>query len=78
MMYGLPQWGNLLIGGIMICLMMCFFAVILARMGRNPYWAVIVVLPVFVRIPFVIPLMFWVMAYISWSKPTFKKRKLPE
>lgn len=68
----LPPWLDHLIRGLMICGYLCFSAVILTRMGRNPYWALLSVVPV----PFLVPLAVWVLAYMTWKEPKpFKSRK---
>lgn len=62
--YALPQWVQYLVYGISLCLLMCFSAVVLARAGRNPYWAVLTVLPV----PFLFPVLIWIFSAIRWPK----------
>lgn len=63
MIQGMPEWLHYLVRGLMLCATLCFFAVTLTRMGRNPYWALLAVLP----IPFLIPAALWLLAYMPWK-----------
>jgi hypothetical protein len=60
----MPEWGQYLIRGIILCLMLCFSAVILGRAGRNPYWALLTIVP----LPFFLPVLVWVFAFAAWPK----------
>lgn len=60
----MPDWAQYLIRGIVLCVMLCFSAVILGRAGRNPYWALLTIIPM----PFLLPLLIWVFAFAGWPK----------
>lgn len=60
----LPEWGQYLIRGIILCTMLCFSAVVLGRAGRNPYWALLTIVP----LPFLLPLLVWGFAFVTWPK----------
>lgn len=56
----LPIWLQYLVQGLLMFTLLCFSAVILARAGRNPYWALLSLVP-FVLIPAL-----WIIAYTRW------------
>lgn len=62
----IPEWLSYLVGGLTIFVMMASAAVIAARAGRNPYWAL------FVIVPFLAPVMIWAFAYVRW--PSMEKK----
>lgn len=63
---GLPQWGEYLLQGILIFIMLSSAAVVLTRTGRNPYFAFLMIIP-FVQIAAV-----WYLAFSTWSEPLKK------
>jgi hypothetical protein len=65
----LPEWLSYLIKGLMLSLLLVFSAVIATRAGRNPYWALITL------VPYVLPIALWVLAYTKWTKPAPMKRR---
>jgi hypothetical protein len=67
----LPQWADYLIRGLMMSAMLCVFAVAVSRTGRSPYWALLALLPV----PFLLPVLVWIAAFMPWTPPVFKKRR---
>jgi hypothetical protein len=44
---GLPVWASYLVRGIAVCALLCCSAVVLSRAGRNPYWALLMIVPYF-------------------------------
>lgn len=65
----LPEWVSYLIRGLSLTFLLCFSAVILSRAGRNPYWALLTI------VPFAIPLAVWVLAYVRWPEALSYKKK---
>jgi len=59
---GLPQWGDYLLKGILIFIMLSASAVVLSRAGRNPYLAFLVIFP-YMQIAAI-----WLFAYSLWDK----------
>lgn len=55
-----PIWAQYLVQGLLLFTLLSFSAVIVARAGRNPYWALLVLVP-FVLIPGL-----WIIAYTKW------------
>lgn len=58
----LPEWLDYLLRGIFIFTLMSFCAVILTRMGRNPYWALLAI------VPFSLIVGLWVTAFQHWPR----------
>lgn len=61
-MAGVPEWLDYLLRGIFIFTLMSFCAVILTRMGRNPYWALLAI------VPFSLVIGLWVVALQRWPR----------
>lgn len=60
----LPIWAQYLTQGLTLCLMLVFSAIIAARAGRTPYWALAMIVPFFY-----VPLMVvWMFAFCAWPK----------
>lgn len=58
----MPVWVDHLARGMLLCGMMVFSAIVLARAGRTPYWALLTVVPY----GFILGL--WLFAFVVWSK----------
>lgn len=59
---GLPQWGEYLLQGIFIFIMLACSAVVLTRTGRSPWFAFLMIVP-YVQIAAV-----WMLAFTLWPK----------
>lgn len=58
----MPEWAAYLVRGLVLCALMVFSAIILGRAGRNPYWAVLVV------IPYGLLVGLWIFAFCGWPR----------
>lgn len=58
----LPVWAQYLTQGLLLSVLLCFSAVVLARAGRSPYWALLALVP----FAFVVGL--WFIAYSKWPQ----------
>ncbi|HYD16938.1 MAG TPA: hypothetical protein VEF76_00500 [Patescibacteria group bacterium] len=56
----LPEWARFVLAGIAIFALMASTSVILARAGRSPYWALLVV------IPYMPVVLIWLFAFARW------------
>ena len=67
----LPSWGMFLVYGIIIFINIAAGAVILTRMGRSPYWAFLLLLP----LPYAYALIaaIWYLAFSPWPKALKKE-----
>jgi hypothetical protein len=62
---GLPQWGQYLLIGILLFILISSSAVVLTRAGRNPYFAFLIIVPVYGQVAAI-----WYLAFSAW--PAFK------
>jgi hypothetical protein len=62
MLPNIPEWLDYLLRGIFIFLLMSCSAVILTRTGRNPYWALLAI------VPFTLIIGLWFMAFSRWPR----------
>ncbi|HCS22478.1 MAG TPA: hypothetical protein PLW48_09030 [Alphaproteobacteria bacterium] len=67
----IPEWLSYLVAGLTIFAMLCAGAVIAARAGRNPYWALLII------VPFLAPVMVWAFAYARWPSMEQKPAASP-
>ena len=58
----LPEWARFLIMGLLLFSLMSMSAVILSRAGKNPYWALFMVIPYFCIVAI------WFFAFTKWPK----------
>ena len=58
----MPEWLDYTLRGLFIFVLMSFSAVILTRMGRNPYWALLTI------VPFSLVVGLWVVALQRWPR----------
>lgn len=60
----LPQWAALLLVVIAATVVVCAAGVVLAKIGRNPYWSLLLYFPI-LGIPAL-----WALALMSWPRET--------
>jgi len=65
-LFALPEWALYLLIGVSLFIGISSIAVVLTRMGRSPYWAFLVLVPV---VPIVAA---WYLAFSVWPKPLKK------
>ncbi|MEE3626030.1 hypothetical protein UCD39_18920 [Nitrospirillum sp. BR 11752] len=58
----LPTWAALLIVVILATIAVCAAGLVLAKVGRNPYWALLLYFPV-LGVPAL-----WYLAYTRWPR----------
>lgn len=58
---GLPQWGQYLLIGILLFILISSSAVTLTRTGRNPYFAFLIILPSYAQVA-----VLWYLAFSKW------------
>lgn len=63
----LPAYLQYLVQGILLFFLMAGSAVVLSRIGRNPYWALLVVIP-YILVPAL-----WFLALSEW--PSLRNQK---
>lgn len=68
----MPTWLDFLIRGIVILLTLIFYSVTLSRMGRNPYWALLGLLPL------IVPVAVWFLAYARWPQEQLSPASRPQ
>lgn len=64
--YAPPEWAQYLLQGITIFVLLSCGAVIATRAGRNPYWAMLFLVP-FIYVPAIV-VMLWIFAFTRWPK----------
>jgi hypothetical protein len=62
--YALPDWIEYLVYGLSLFFLMCFSSIILGRAGRNPYWALLAIVP----LPFFFAALLWIFAFTRWPR----------
>jgi hypothetical protein len=63
---GLPLWGEYLLEGILIFIGIASAAVVLTRMGRHPFFALLLL------VPYMPVIAIWYLAFCDWPQPLKK------